>query len=148
MTRAPLLLGTKTEGERAIRAAAVRIGLGVVLVLAPGLGRVLFGIPAAQDNGAVRLVGRLFGIRQLALGAWVLQAQGRGADERRVCYRVNLAVDSLDILALAVAGATGEGLLQAAIMGSALGASEALAWTVLLEDAAAEEPGGGSVALA
>jgi hypothetical protein len=148
MPRAPLFIGTKSEGERAMRAAAVRIGLGSVLVLAPGLGRRLFGVPATQDNTAVRLMARLFGVRQLALGAWALQVQARGPEERRLCYQVNMAVDSLDILALAVAGLAGKGMVQAAIMGSLLGADEALAWFDLLGDIDGEEPQGGSVALA
>jgi hypothetical protein len=148
MTRAPLLFGTSTEGERAMRAATVRIAVGMVMLLVPGIGRRLFGVPVTQDNGAVRLLARLFGIRQLALGAWALQVQGRGAEERRLCYQINLAADILDVGALAIAGIAGHGLLQAAVMGAALGTDEALAWIDLMGDIDGQEPQGGSVALA
>ena len=148
VTRSPLLLGSKSENERAMRAAATRIGLGALMLLAPGIGRRLFGVPDAQDNSAVRLLARLFGVRQALLGAWALRVQGKSAEERRLCYQLNAAADAVDVAALAIAGILGDGLVQAAIMGSALGASEVLAWVDLLGDVGNEEPQGGSVALA
>ncbi|MGI8610536.1 MAG: hypothetical protein ACR2MY_15150 [Candidatus Dormibacteria bacterium] len=147
MTRSPLLLGSKSESERAMRAGVVRIGLGAVMLLAPALGRRVFGVPDKQDNSAVRLLARLFGIRQIVLGAWAIQVQNSGADQRRMCYQLNAATDAVDVGALAVAGVFGEGLVQAAIMGSLLGTSEVLAWLDLLGDVDKEEPQGGSVAL-
>ena len=148
MPRSPILLHTGSESERAMRAAAVRIGLGSVMLLVPGIGRRLFNVPADQDNSAVRLIARLFGARQVVLGAWAMKVQGRGSEERRLCYQLNLATDAVDVLALAVGGITGTGLIPAALMGSALGISESLAWLDLLADVDNEEPVGGSVALA
>ena len=133
MARAPLFIGTTTERERATRAAIVRLGIGATLLGATGLGRILFGIPKDQDNGAVRLVARLFAVRQLALGAWVLAAQDQGEGERKVCYQVNALTDAVDIVALGWAGISGKGLIQAAVLGSILGASEVLAWLDLLD---------------
>lgn len=147
MTRSPLLLGSKTEGERAMRAGVVRIGLGVLMLLAPALGRRLFGVPDKQDNSAVRLLARLFGVRQVVLGAWALQVQGKSAEERRLCYQLNAATDAIDVGALALAGIFGEGLVQASIMGALLGSSEVLAWVDLLGDVDKDGPLGGSVAL-
>ncbi|GAC1329098.1 MAG: hypothetical protein NVSMB17_05160 [Candidatus Dormibacteria bacterium] len=144
MARSPLFLGSSTESERAMRAAVVRIGLGAVMLLAPGLGRKIFGVPNDQDNGSVRLLARLFGIRQVILGAWTLQVQDSSVESRRLCYQLNAATDGVDIVALAIAGVTGKGLVQAAVMGSLLGTSETLAWLDLLQqldDASTEGEG-------
>lgn len=141
------MIGSTTERERATRAGVVRMAVGTTLFLTPGLGRILFGIPQDQDNASVRLLARLFGIRNVVLGGWTLVARDHEPEQRRACYQLNAAVDAVDIVALAIAGITGEGLVQAAIMGSVLGASELLAWIDLNGDLAAEGPQG-SVALA
>lgn len=131
-----------------MRAAGVRIGLGAVMLLAPGLGRRIFGVPNDQDNGSVRLLARLFGVRQVMLGVWALQVQGRSAEARKLCYQLNMACDAVDVVALGIAGVTGKGLVQAAIMGSLLGTSETLAWIDLLQqvDSEAAQPEGVSLA--
>lgn len=131
-----------------MRASAARISLGALMVVAPGMGRRVFGVPHDQDNGALRLMARLFGVRQVVLGAWALRVQGKSAEQRRLCYQYNAAADAVDVVALAIAGIFAEGLVQAAIMGSALGVSEVLAWVDMLGDVDKEEPQGGSVALA
>lgn len=134
MPRSPLLLGSSSERDRVTRAAGARIAIGALMVLAPGLGRRLFGVPRNQDNGSLRLLARLFGVRSVALGTWALMARNQAAQERRVCYQLNAVVDGVDVAAVAIAGITGEGLVQAAIMGSVLGASELLAWVDLVSD--------------
>lgn len=126
------MLGSSSESERVTRAAGARIAIGALLLLAPGLGRRVFGIPDNQDNGSLRLLARLFGVRNVVLGTWALMARDQEAEQRRVCYQLNAVVDGVDVVALAVAGITGEGLVQAAIMGSVLGTSELLAWVDLL----------------
>ena len=148
MARSPLFLASTTEAERAMRAGGVRIGLGVVMVAAPGLGRKIFGVPGDQDNGSVRLLARLFGIRQLVLGVWALQVQGKSAEARKLCYQLNAVCDVVDVVALGIAGVTGKGLVQAAVMGSLLGSTETLAWIDLIQqvDADSTEPEGVSLA--
>jgi hypothetical protein len=143
MPRSPILLGSTTEPERALRAAGVRITLGATMLLAPGLGRRIFGVPADQDNGAVRLMARMWGIRQVVLGTWALRVQDRPASERRLCYQLNAVVDVVDVAALGIAGAFGTGLRQAAVMGSAFGVSETLAWMDLADQSeeTTTEPG-------
>lgn len=128
------MLGSSSESERVTRAAGARIAIGALLLLAPGLGRRVFGIPDNQDNGSLRLLARLFGVRNVVLGTWALMARDQEAEQRRVCYQLNAVVDGVDVVALAVAGITGEGLVQAAIMGGLLGTSELLAWVDLLGD--------------
>ncbi|MEA2684539.1 MAG: hypothetical protein QOK05_2867 [Chloroflexota bacterium] len=139
-------MGSTSEKERATRAAGVRMSVGGLLLLAPGLGRILFGIPKGQDNAAVRLLARLFGIRNIILGGWALAAQEQDAASRRACYQLNAAVDAVDVVALAIAAVTGDGLVRAAVMGSVLGTGELLAWLDLAGDSSTEVPQG-SVAL-
>ena len=134
MSRSPLLLGTGSERERVTRIGIARVCIGSSMLLTTGLARRLFGIPAAQDNGGLRLAARLFGIRNVVLGTWALLSRDQGIDERRLCYRLQAAVDAGDLAALAWAGARGEGLLRPALMGGALGGSAVLAWLDLLGD--------------
>ncbi|MDQ6746999.1 MAG: hypothetical protein M3010_02670 [Candidatus Dormibacteraeota bacterium] len=148
MPRSPLLLGSSNERERAMRAAAARVVIGGALTLLPGLSRRTFGIPASQDNAALRLMARLFGIRNVLLGVWAIRVQDQGPDARRLCYQVNAAADALDVVALAVAGVTGDGLVRGALMGGALGTSEVLAWFDLLGDVDGPQEPQGSVSLA
>ena len=111
------------------------------MLLTTGLGRRIFGIPAAQDNGGgLRLAARLFGIRNVVLGSWALLARDQGVDERRLCYRLNAAVDVADVAVLAWAGIRGDGLRRAALMGGALGGSVLLAWLDLLGDVEGAAP--------
>jgi hypothetical protein len=147
MSRSPLLLGTGGERERATRAGVTRICIGGSMVLTTGLGRRIFGIPAAQDNGGgLRLAARLFGIRNVVLGTWSLLAREQGIDERRLCYRLNAAVDAADLAVLAWAGVRGQGLVRAALMGGALGGTALLAWLDLLGDLEDAAPERGSAA--
>jgi hypothetical protein len=132
VARSPFLIGASGQRERATRIAVARMCVGGSLLLTTGLARRLFGIPEAQDSGALRMVARLFGVRNVALGLWALAARDHGPDERRLCYGLNAAVDAADLGILAIGAVTGEGLVQAAIMGGALGGSALLAWLDLL----------------
>ena len=130
-----MLLGTDTERDGATRMAIARMSIGGTLMF-PGLARRLFGIPENQDSGSLRMLARLFGVRNIVLGAWALMAREQGPEERLLCYRLNAVVDAADVFALAWGGATGEGLVQAAVMGSGLGLSAAVAWIELAKDVA------------
>lgn len=141
MTRSPLLLGTGSERERATRIGVARMVIGGSMLLTTGLGRRFFGIPADQDRGGgLRLAARLFGIRNVVLGAWALLARDQGIDERRLCYRLQATVDAADLAVLAWAGVRGDGLARPALMGGGLGTTAVLAWLDLLGDLDAVEP--------
>ncbi|MBV9099515.1 MAG: hypothetical protein JOZ46_01170 [Candidatus Dormibacteraeota bacterium] len=133
MLRSPLLLGASSERERATQIGAARIGVGSTL-LAAGLARRVFGVPAEHDTGALRLTARLAGIRNVVLGCWTLQVRDQGKEQRRLCYQLNAAVDAADIAVLAWAFLRHSELRQAALMGTALGGSALLGWLELLSD--------------
>jgi len=134
VARSPFLLGAGSEREAVNRIGVARICVGSMLLITTGLARRLFGVPAEQDNGALRLVARFFGVRNVVLGAWALMARDRRPDERRLCYQLNAAVDATDLGILVVGGLEGEGLWQAATMGAALGSSALLAWMDLIKE--------------
>ena len=134
MARSPFLLGASSERERATRVGVARICVGSTLLIATGLARRLFGVPGDQDNAALRVVARLFGIRNVVLGTWVLSARDHGGDERRLCYQLNAATDATDLGILLVGGVKGEGLWRTAAMGWALGGSALLAWLDLIQE--------------
>jgi hypothetical protein len=126
-------MGADGERERATRLGIGRMTVGSTLI-ATGVARRLFGVPAEHDNGAARLAARLAGVRNIALGAWSLQVRDHSKAERRLCYQLNAAVDAADVAVLLWAGFTHKELRRAALMGSALGAAMLLGWMDLLED--------------
>ena len=75
VARSPFLLGAGSEREAVNRIGVARICVGSMLLITTGLARRLFGVPAEQDNGALRLVARFFGVRNVVLGAWALMAR-------------------------------------------------------------------------
>ncbi|MFY9614135.1 MAG: hypothetical protein WAT58_01935 [Candidatus Dormiibacterota bacterium] len=134
----PVLLRTHSERERATRIGTLRLVVGSTLMI-PALARRLFGVPDNQDNASLRLVARMFGIRNIVLGAWTLMARDQGPEQRLLCYRLNTAVDAVDVAALAWAGLTGEGLKQAAVMGATIGSTAAVAWIELASEVTSAE---------
>ncbi|HWC37500.1 MAG TPA: hypothetical protein VG476_03175 [Acidimicrobiales bacterium] len=134
MARSPLLLGTDNERDQATRVGITRICIGSMILIATGLARRLFGVPADQDNGATRLVARFFGIRNVVLGTWALMAREQGTDERRRCYQLNAVTDATDLGILVLGAVKGKGLWRTAVMGCALGGSALLAWLDLIQE--------------
>ncbi len=137
--KSPFLLFTNSERERAARVGIARMAVGATLMF-PAVARRLFGIPGDQDTPSLRMLARLFAIRNIMLGTWVLMSRDLPAEQRLLAYRLNAAVDAVDVVALAWAGLTGEGLRQAAVMGSALGGSVLVGWIELMNEAASGEP--------
>ncbi len=134
MPRSPFLLGATSERERTTRIGVARVCVGSTLLIATGLARRLFGVPAEQDNGALRLVSRLFGIRNLILGTWALLARDQGVAERRLCYQLNAVTDATDVGILVFGAVKGRGLWRLAAMGTALGGSALLGWLDLIQE--------------
>jgi hypothetical protein len=120
-------MGAASERERAARIGVARMCVGGTLLLTTGLARRLLGV-------SERLLARLFGIRNIVLGAWTLAARDHGAEQRRLCYRLNAVVDATDLGILAIGALSGEGLVRAAVTGAGLGGSALLAWLELLRE--------------
>lgn len=82
----------------------LRAGIGAGTWLAPRLAGRLFGLDA-EANPQLPYVGRLFGVRDFALGAGLQASSGEG---RRLWLRLGIVCDAADALAGLLAGRNGE----------------------------------------
>jgi hypothetical protein len=109
--------------------SGARAAVGAAAVAAPALTSALMGFPGQHDNATSRMVGRLFGIREIALGAYtVAQVQG-GAIQPDV-YLLNAAVDMGDVAVcgLTVLGRRGVGRAAAGSFVLAIPFAAAFLW--------------------
>jgi len=121
----------------ATRVAQLRLTVGSSALVATGLSRVAFGVSAGHDNPSTRVLGRLFGIRNIVLGAWTLGVRDADVATRRLCYKLNAVVDAVDVGILLWPLLRGEGTARFSLTGASLGAATMLAWIDLLDAAAA-----------
>ena len=95
---------SKSEREKAINAVAIsRIVVGASAWLAPNLSGRLFGLDP-ERNPQASYVGRLFGARDVVLGAGALRAPRR---QKEKWLKAGLACDVADTAAGMMAGARG-----------------------------------------
>jgi len=91
---------SKTDKEKAVTAiAAGRVGIGAAAYLAPNLSGRLFGLDP-DGNPQASYLGRLFGARDVALGAGALRSPRKQKDAWVAC-------DVADVAAGALAGVRG-----------------------------------------
>jgi hypothetical protein len=103
--------------DMAVGLAGGRVAIGVVSIVAPGVvGRAMMG--PEGDSGGARLVLRVVGARDLALGLGVLAALDRGAPVRD-WLRASAVVDGLDAVACLLA----RKLLRPVVLPAAAGAA-------------------------
>ena len=133
MIRSPFMLGASSQSQRMTRIGVARIGVGTE-GLATGVAARVFGAPPDQVTPTARMVTRLFGIRNVALGAWTLAVREASAEEQRRCFQVNAAVDIADVVVLAPYLLRAD-LRRAAFLACALGISATLGWAELLGQA-------------
>lgn len=133
MVRSPLFRGASDIEEKIARIAAARIAVGASVTATPGLVARIFGAPTEQLTPSARMLGRLFGIRNVVLGVWALSVRDASAAERRRCFTLNAAVDTADLVVL-VPNLLRRDLRRTALMSSALATNAILCWLELLED--------------
>ncbi len=119
------------------RAAAGRVIIGLAPLLAPGPTSRLLGFPRAHDNPSARLLGRLFAVRDVALG--VLTWQVRDDPKLlRHAFRINAAIDVSDATAAALPPLLGRrGIDRAALSTAAFALGGANVWLTLLRRSSA-----------
>ena len=137
MSRSPLLIRTSGERQMATRLVLTRVSVGLGALVATGLAEVVFGVPEEHDNPTARVLGRLFGIRNVVLGAWALAVRDADVEARRLCYALNAVVDGVDVGILLWALVRRQGIARLSLTSAALGSSALLAWVDLLEVSAA-----------
>jgi hypothetical protein len=103
----------RKQRDKAVDAIAIsRIAVGAGTWLTPNLSGRLFGLDP-EGNPQLPYVGRLFGARDVALGAGVLRSTKKHKDAWLIA---GLACDVADVAAGALAGARGQLPPSAAVM--------------------------------
>jgi hypothetical protein len=121
---------SKSQKETAANAIAIgRIAVGAGTWLMPNLSGRLFGLDP-DGNPQLPYVGRLFGARDVALGAGVLRSPRKRKD---AWVTAGVACDVADFAAGVLAGARGQLPLSAAALVSGTAATFALAGAWLLQ---------------
>ena len=90
--------------------SGTRAAVGVAALAAPGLASAIMGFPRGSDTASARMIGRLFAIREVALGAYTAAQVQRNATQPDL-YLLNAAVDGSDavVCALTLLGRRGVG---------------------------------------
>lgn len=121
---------SKSQKETAANAIAVgRIVVGSGAWLTPSLSGRLFGLDP-EGNPQLPYVGRLFGARDVALGAGALRSSRKNRD---AWLTAGLACDVADVAAGVIAGARGQLPLGAAALVSTTAGAFAAAGLWLLQ---------------
>ena len=117
--------------RRTASAMAVgRIAIGAAALLAPGPTSKLLGFPREHDNPTARLMGRLFGVRDVALGVLVWRFKDDPAVAPWV-FRFNADIDAGDATAIAVAVAGRQGIDRGALSSAVPAVGAAVGWSTL-----------------
>ena len=117
--------------QRAGLAAAGRVAIGAAALFAPVRTSRLLGFPQAHDSATARLMGRLFGVRDVALGLLVWRVREDPALSR-VAFALNACVDAGDVAAATVPLARRSGIDRAALATIAFASTGASIWLGLL----------------
>jgi hypothetical protein len=121
------------SNSRTVDTLVRSLGLGRIIAggaawAAPAAAWQQFGLPDAAANAEAQLLGRLFGSRDLVLGAALLVAKTPAT--RRHILRAGLVVDGLDLVASALAK---EKLSPKGMASIAGGAASAIAVALISE---------------
>ena len=94
--------------------AIERVAVGGLVGLAPGLAVKVFGLPLDADTPPLRMLARLFAVRNVLLGVLLWQARD---DRSRLAHAalLNAATDGADALAAAVPLVRRQGMDRGAI---------------------------------
>lgn len=116
-------MGRMASDEARMRSLALgfsgaRIAVGAMAILTPRAAVTIMGFPRSQDTPTARLTGRLFGIREIALGAYTAVRVQRSVDQPQL-YGLNACVDAADF-AVCTATLVGRRGVGRAAFGSAL----------------------------
>ena len=106
-----------------------RFAIGAAPFLAAGPASRLLGFPATHDNPTARLMGRMFGVRDIGLGVLVLWAL-RHPEAMPFVMLFNAAMDAGDLLSIAVPVVRRQGIDRAAARSAMFAATGGLAWII------------------
>jgi hypothetical protein len=126
--------------SRALAMASVRAAIGAASILAPRRASRIMGYPAEHDSATARLVGRLFGVREVLLAWLVLDASRRPDGLSRTALMTQAAVDAGDVAVQLWPLVRREGIARGAAGGAVVAAGAAIMWSGLARAASDEPP--------
>ncbi len=109
---------------------AGRIAIGLSPFVAPRATAVALGFPAAHDNPTARLMGRLFGARDVGLGVLTFYAIAHPSLAPAI-FLFNAATDFCDLTSAAVPLVRRQGIDRGALATMAFAAPAMTAWLAL-----------------
>jgi hypothetical protein len=107
-----------------------RIAIGVAPFVAAGPASRILGFPAAQDNPTSRLMGRLFGVRDIGLGVLALWGL-RHPEALGFVLIFNALMDAGDLVAIGIPLVKREGIDRAAIASALFALGGGLGWITM-----------------
>jgi hypothetical protein len=111
----------------AITISGGRVAIGIATVLVPGIALRMMGLPRDHDNASARMMARLFGVREIALGAAVI-AMVQSTPRQPKLYALNAGVDAGDAAVLGLSLAGGNGVSRAALGSMAVAVPVTATW--------------------
>lgn len=120
-----------TLRQRAMVGAAVRAAFGVASLAFPGKASRLFGFPKTENTPTARLMGRLFGVRELAMAALVLSALDDRERLGHACA-ISAAVDAGDVAVAVGTLRRSDGVRLPAVLTMLAGSAGAISWLDIL----------------
>jgi hypothetical protein len=106
-----------------------RIVIGAAPFVAAGPASRMLGFPQSHDNATARLMGRMFGVRDIGLGVLVLWSL-RHPETLPFMMLFQAAMDAGDLLSMLVPLVKRQGIDRGALRSAGFAASGALLWIV------------------
>ncbi len=107
---------------------ATRILIGITPIVAPRYGMKLFRFPPEHDNPTGRLMGRLFGVRDIGLGVMALLAAAYYPAWLGFVCLFNAAHDAGDVLSFAIPLVRRHDIDRSATLGLAVAGPAVALW--------------------
>lgn len=108
----------------------MRVAIGLAPFVAAGAVSRLLGFPPEHDNPTARLMGRMFGVRDVGLGVLAFYAVLHPAVAAFV-FLFNAAMDAGDLVSIGVPVAKRQGIDRAAGRSATLAITGGLAWVAV-----------------
>jgi hypothetical protein len=106
-----------------------RITLGLAPFVAAGPAARLLGFPGAHDTATTRLMGRLFGVRDVGLGVLAFYALAH-PETAAFLFLFNAAMDAGDLLAITIPLVRRQGIDRAAVMSAVMALGGMTGWLI------------------
>jgi hypothetical protein len=116
--------------QAAITAMGIgRIMIGLAPFVAAGATARLLGFPAAHDTATARLMGRLFGVRDIGLGVLAFYALAH-PETAPFIFLFNAMMDAGDLFAITIPLVKRQGIDRGALLSAAMALTGGTGWLI------------------